>query len=68
MRESGKSSPFIRYYYMSREGVPGAKGRGAVDEDKMKSGDTDTGCEIGNEGGDVGAWNGVYRIFVAQKN
>jgi hypothetical protein len=53
---------------MSREGVPGAKGRGAVDEDKMKSGDTDTGCEIGNEGGDVGAWNGVYRIFVAQKN
>jgi hypothetical protein len=50
---------------MSREGVPGAKGRGAVDEDKVKS--VDMGCEIGNERGDVGAWNGVYRVFVAPK-
>jgi hypothetical protein len=50
---------------MSREGVPGAKGRGAVDEDKMKSGNT--GCEIGNNGGDVSAWDGVYRVFVPPK-
>jgi hypothetical protein len=50
---------------MSREGVPGAKSRGAVDEYKVKNGDT--GCEIGNEGGDVGAWDGVCRVFVAPK-
>ncbi|KAJ7882465.1 hypothetical protein B0H13DRAFT_2539370 [Mycena leptocephala] len=49
----------------SREGVPGAKGRGAVDEDKVKS--SDAGYEIGNEGGDVSAWDGVYRVFIAPK-
>jgi hypothetical protein len=50
---------------MSRKGVPQPKGRGTVDEYKVNSGDT--GCEIGNERGDVGAWDGVYGVFVAPK-
>ncbi|KAJ7457478.1 hypothetical protein FB451DRAFT_594900 [Mycena latifolia] len=46
-----------------RRRVPRGIGRGAVDEDKVKGGDT--GCEVADDGGDALAWDSEPLSFVA---
>ncbi|KAJ7663017.1 hypothetical protein B0H17DRAFT_1092925 [Mycena rosella] len=46
----------IRYHRVLR--VPRGIGRGAVDEDKVKGGNT--GCEVADDGGDALGWDSVF--------